>query len=70
MLLAGVYRTATDTLFWFAPRGLITILLYLNIPQEDRIANFPTGTLMLTVLMTTLILTVGLMRANHEPPAQ
>lgn len=70
VLLAGVYRTPTDTLFWFAPRGLITILLYLNIPQEDRIANFPTGTLMLTVLMTTLILTVGLMRANHEPPAQ
>ncbi len=66
-LLAAVYQRDTSTLFWFAPRGLITILLYLNIPDQDRIANFPTGTLMLTVLMTTLILTVGLMRAKQEP---
>ena len=69
-LLATVYRTDTSTLFWFAPRGLITILLYLNIPEQDRIPNFPLGTLMLTVLMTTLILTVGLMRAKHEKPAE
>lgn len=69
-LLVAVYKTDTNTLFWFAPRGLITILLYLNIPDSERIGNFPTGALMLTVLMTTLILTVGLMRANHEKPHQ
>lgn len=69
-LLGAIYRTDTSTLFWFAPRGLITILLYLNIPDKDRIPNFPTGTLMLTVLMTTLVLTVGLMRAKHEQPPE
>lgn len=70
ILLSAIYTRDTNTLFWIAPRGLITILLYLNIPDHGRIANFPTGTLMLTVLMTTLILTVGLMRAEHEKPPQ
>lgn len=66
-LLAVLYQRDTNTLFWFAPRGLITILLYLNIPEESRIDIFPNGTLMLTVLATTLILTVGLMRSQRSP---
>jgi cell volume regulation protein A len=67
VLLKLLYKRDTSTLFWFAPRGLITILLYLNIPEHLRIDNFPNGTLMLTVLATTLILTVGLMRAQRSP---
>ena len=66
-MLAVLYQRDTNTLFWFAPRGLITILLYLNIPEESRIDIFPNGTLMLTVLATTLILTVGLMRSQRSP---
>lgn len=66
-LLAVLYQRDTRTLFWFAPRGLITILLYLNIPENLRIETFPNGALMLTVLATTLILTVGLMRAQRSP---
>jgi NhaP-type Na+/H+ or K+/H+ antiporter len=67
LLLKLLYKRDTSTLFWFAPRGLITILLYLNIPEAMRIENFPKGTLMLMVLATTLILTVGLMRAQPKP---
>jgi cell volume regulation protein A len=66
-LLSLIYQRDTRTLFWFAPRGLITILLYLNLPKESRIDIFPNGTLMLIVLATTLILTVGLMRAQRNP---
>jgi cell volume regulation protein A len=46
-------------LIWFAPRGLISVLLYLNIPPHLRIAGFPDGALMLTVLGSILIMTFG-----------
>ncbi len=67
VLLTVLYDRDTSTLFWFAPRGLITILLYLSIPAPLRVDNFPDGALMLTVLATTFILTVGLMRAQPSP---
>jgi cell volume regulation protein A len=67
VLLKVLYDRDTSTLFWFAPRGLITILLYLSIPAPLRVDNFPDGALMLTVLATTLILTVGLMRSQRNP---
>ncbi len=67
ILLKTLYDRDTNTLFWFAPRGLITILLYLSIPAPLRIEKFPDGALMLTVLATTLMLTIGLMRAKRNP---
>ena len=67
ILLKAMYARDSSTLFWFAPRGLITILLYLNIPAPMRIEQFPDGALMLTVLATTVILTIGLMRAKRSP---
>ena len=51
-----------EPLVWFAPRGLITILLFLTIPESQKIANLPGGTLMLLVLMSALLLTVGVLR--------
>jgi NhaP-type Na+/H+ or K+/H+ antiporter len=50
-------------LLWIAPRGLITVVLFLNLPEPLRIAHFPTGTVMLVVLTTAVLLGAGI-RAN------
>lgn len=43
------------------PRGLISILLFLSIPEELRISESGTGLLFLVVLATSLVMTVGLL---------
>lgn len=59
LIIRGFVGPQIRPLIWFAPRGLITVLLYLNIPKEFQIIDFPNGTLMLTVLGSILILTIG-----------
>lgn len=58
-----------NPLLWFAPKGLITILLILSIPSQDTIATFPSGTVMLLVLISAFLLTYGVVRhhSNAEP---
>lgn len=51
-----------------APRGLITVLLFLSIPQELRLPNFPVGLLMLTVILSILVMTVGVIRHQAGRP--
>ena len=41
------YRGQMGPLLWIAPRGLITILLYLNIPEDLRLMGFREGIPML-----------------------
>lgn len=43
------------------PRGLISVLLFYNIPESDRIGSAGEGVLFLTVLGTTLLMSIGLM---------
>ncbi len=59
LLLHFSSSSGIQPLIWFAPRGLITVLLYLNIPQHLRVVDFPDGALMLTVLGSILVLTFG-----------
>jgi NhaP-type Na+/H+ or K+/H+ antiporter len=56
-----------EPLIWFAPRGLITILLFLSIPSHHRLEDFPPATLMMVVLLSALALTVGMFRYRQEP---
>lgn len=62
-LLALVARADIRPLLWIAPRGLITVMLYLSLPAEWRIAGFPEGTVMLVVLLSAIVLMVGIRRA-------
>ncbi|MEN3112831.1 cation:proton antiporter [Uliginosibacterium paludis] len=55
-----------EPLIWFAPRGLITVLLFLSIPPALGIAGFPGAALMLVILMWALLLTRGVMRIRPE----
>ncbi len=65
-VLRLVAREKTEPLIWFAPRGLITVLLFLSIPPALGIAGFPGAALMLVILMWALLLTRGVMRIRPE----
>lgn len=54
------YRGAMGPLLWIAPRGLITVLLYLNIPKDLRLIGFREGIPMLVlVLSSALVMLAG-----------
>lgn len=55
------YRGYSNPMLWIAPRGLITILLYLNIPPSLRLLGFREGIPMLVIVLSSLIMTVGLL---------
>jgi hypothetical protein len=46
---------------FISPRGLISILLFISIPQEVRIPGVNTGLLFMVILLTSLIMSFGLM---------
>nr|WP_293838872.1 cation:proton antiporter [uncultured Arsenicibacter sp.] len=46
-------------LFWIAPRGLITILLYLSIPDSIKLTGFREGVLMMVVIFSALVMMGG-----------
>ncbi len=47
------------------PRGLISILLYYNLPVELKIAEIGTSFLFMAVLGTSIIMTIGLMTSKR-----
>lgn len=48
-----------------APRGLITILLYLSLPADLRLEAIGPGLLFVTVICSTLVMAIGLARAER-----
>jgi NhaP-type Na+/H+ or K+/H+ antiporter len=71
----GILYFCTETkriepLLWFAPKGLITILLIFSIPETEWIAGFPNGAIMLLVLMSALLLTHGNLRYGKQQKKQ
>lgn len=66
LLMRFIARGNIEPLLWFAPRGLITVLLFLGIPASMQITDFPFASVMLVVLIWAGLLTLGLVRA----PAQ
>ncbi|MGF1924128.1 MAG: sodium:proton antiporter [Bacteroidia bacterium] len=51
------------------PRGLISILLYYNMPPALKIAEIGTAFLFMAVLGTSIIMTIGLMTSKKSPKA-
>ncbi|HOI41848.1 MAG TPA: hypothetical protein PK523_02800 [Elusimicrobiales bacterium] len=66
--LRRVAGDAAHALAYIAPRGLITILLYLSIPPALHMPGIPGATLVLLILATALILAWGVMKP--DTPAQ
>jgi NhaP-type Na+/H+ or K+/H+ antiporter len=46
-------------LIWFAPRGLITILLFLSIPEASRIELINEEVVTLVILMSIFVMMIG-----------
>lgn len=55
------YTGPLTPLLWIAPRGLITILLYLNIPEDLRLVGFREGIPMLVVVLSSVVAMIGLL---------
>ena len=53
------YRGPLSPLLWIAPRGLITVLLYLNIPEDLRLVGFREGIPMLVLVLSSVLVMVG-----------
>lgn len=49
-----------------APRGLITLLLFYSIPPEFRFADFKSGILLFIIIVTSLIMTSGLLKKSKN----
>jgi cell volume regulation protein A len=62
-LLALVAPRDIRPLLWIAPRGLITVMLFLGLPVESRAPGFPEGVLMLVVLLSAVVLMIGIRSA-------
>lgn len=48
------------------PRGLITLLLFYSIPEEFEYEGFKTGILLFVIIVTSLVMTSGLMKKDKK----
>ncbi len=53
---------------WIAPRGLITILLFFAIPAEYQQEAFQSGILLYVIIISSVIMTIGLILYKNEQP--
>jgi len=60
LILKVFSRKAIKPLVYLAPRGLITVLLFYSIPAEVKSAVFEEGTLLYVILLSSFIMTYGL----------
>jgi len=51
---------------YIAPRGLITVLLFYQIPSEVKVATFNEGILLFIIIGTSLIMTVAMVRDKQK----
>lgn len=70
----GFLKLAVSTSSWaeffLAPRGLITLLLFFSIPDNQLIPGLTNGLLFFIILGTSLIMTFGLLATrNQNPPS-
>ncbi|MFD2933605.1 cation:proton antiporter [Spirosoma flavum] len=59
------YWGTPGPLLWIAPRGLITVLLYLNIPEDLRLQGFREGIPIVVVVLSSLVVMTGVL--GHKP---
>jgi len=64
LILKILRQRAAARLLWIAPRGLITVLLFLNASESGKLQGFPFGSVMLIVLATAALTALA-----HRPAA-
>ncbi len=66
ILLKIILKRRFREILFLVPRGLITILLFYSIPPEFQDPAFDPGILFLTILFTSLIMTISLLRQKWQ----
>jgi hypothetical protein len=71
-ILKLLHRDAIAQLVWIAPRGLITVLLFLSARETGKLDAFPFGAVMLVVLVTSALTAFAHRGEGHarEPAPQ
>jgi cell volume regulation protein A len=64
------YWGTSGPLLWIAPRGLITILLYLNIPEDLRLQGFREGIPILLVTLSYVVVMAGVLGSRKVTNAE
>jgi len=72
MILKALGRSRIAQLVWVAPRGLITVLLFLSARETGKLDGFPFGAVMLVVLVTSALTALAHHGESHvkEPAPQ
>lgn len=65
-ILLKSYKLNLKTLFYIAPRGLITILLFLSIPKNQLTDLSNKSLVIQVIILTTIIMMVGLMTNKED----
>jgi Kef-type K+ transport system membrane component KefB len=55
-----ITKKNSKTLLFFAPRGLITVLLFISIPSTYRLPFITQSTVILTILLSIFLMVIGL----------
>jgi potassium/hydrogen antiporter len=66
LTLRITFQGRSNSLLWIAPRGLITILLYLNIPEDLRLLGFREGIPILVVVLSSLVMVGGVLGVSRR----
>jgi hypothetical protein len=65
-LLLKIFHISLKSILYIAPRGLITILLFLSIPLSQSIEIVNKSMIIQVVLLTALIMMFGLMKTKSQ----
>ena len=66
-LFLKLFKFPLTPLLYIAPRGLITILLFLSIPLNQTIKLVNNSLIIQVILLTSLVMMFGLMKHKQEP---
>ena len=69
VILVVLRQRGLRQLIWIAPRGLITVLLFLSARDSGKLEDFPFGAVMLVVLATAALTALAHRAAAHPVPA-
>jgi NhaP-type Na+/H+ or K+/H+ antiporter len=66
LLLKIFFRKDIKPELYIAPRGLVTILLFFAIPAEYRVEDFESGIILFTIITTSVLMTISLIKNAEE----
>lgn len=61
-IILKLFKISTNSIVYIAPRGLITILLFLSIPLTQQIEQIDKSLITQIIILTTLVMMFGLMK--------